>query len=875
MPKSYPENPMKNLDISILKDRFQVIALTPPGLPDPAIAIAASRAGGIGILDLEFNADVNASIRNINEMARFSRNICGIKLNGEDGSFISDLTPEFPENLGVVILTHCEPEKLRSYVKEFHQKDRLVFLEVTSLEQAISGQDSGVDGFIGKGSEAGGFTGEKTSFVLLQQLCDGLSLPVWIHGGIGLHTSAASYAAGASGIVLDSQLFLTKESPLPEHVRKLITVIDSRRTICIGNGSETCRIYGHAGFPVVNELMEIEKSLNLKEKHKACLLLREEIKKRIDWGEAKDSVWLLGQDAAFAGPLAKRYGTVGSIIQAVRNSIDEHLRTAKSMNILNEKSPMALSHGTLYPIVQGPMARVSDKAAFAASVAEGGSLPFIALSMLDRSSIDKMLEDVAAQLGNRPWGVGILGFNKSGLLKSQMEAVETYSPQFAIIAGGMPKQVKTLESKGIKTYAHVQTAGIMKMFIDNGARRFIFEGRECGGHIGPISSFVLWEEMIGSLLETLKSSEEPEKFHVLFAGGIHNARSAAMVAAMAAPLAKLGVLVGVVMGTAYLFTEEAGESGTIVSRYQQNALECTETYVLRSGPGHSIRCCKTPLVKNFENEKRRLESENLEHGQISSALEKMFVGRLNIASKGTTRSSEDRKTEILLSEKEQHKEGIYMIGQLAALRDRTCTVQDLHHDVSVNSSKILSAVSLLKPDMRPVKNDDVAIIGMSCLFPKANNLLEYWENILNKVNAISEIPVDRWDWQKYFDDDPKAKDKIYSKWGGFLEDIHFDPLKYGMPPNSLKSIEPLHLMTLEVVRAALKDAGYEDKEFNREATSVIMGTGEGIGDVGQGYVFRSLLPMYFKDPPEAVMAQLPEWTEDSFPGMIRTSERCQ
>ena len=74
---------------------------------------------------------------------------------------------------------------------------------------------------------------------------------------------------------------------------------------------------------------------------------------------------------------------------------------------------------------------------------------------------------------------------------------------------------------------------------------------------------------------------------------------------------------------------------------------------------------------------------------------------------------------------------------------------------------------------------------MSCLFPKAKDLHTFWRNILDKVDTIEEVPLSHWDWRNYYDPDPLARDKIYSKWGGFLEDIEFDPTKYGIPPGSL------------------------------------------------------------------------------------------
>src|SRR5690606_683281 len=115
-------------------------------------------------------------------------------------------------------------------------------------------------------------------------------------------------------------------------------------------------------------------------------------------------------------------------------------------------------------------------------------------------------------------------------------------------------------------------------------------------------------------------------------------------------------------------------------------------------------------------------------------------------------------------------------------------------------------------------------------------------NILNKVDAITEIPPDRFDWRLYYDPDRQARDKIYSRWGGFIDEIPFNPMDYGMPPNSLPAIEPMQLLMLEVVRAALADAGYLDRPFPRETTSVVMAVGGGLGDRGFQYAFRSYLP---------------------------------
>ena len=86
------------------------------------------------------------------------------------------------------------------------------------------------------------------------------------------------------------------------------------------------------------------------------------------------------------------------------------------------------------------------------------------------------------------------------------------------------------------TFLHVPAAKLIPMFLREGARRFIFEGRECGGHIGPLSSFVLWSSMVDQLLAELAPGKiDASQIQLLFAGGVHDAVSSAMVQVLAAP----------------------------------------------------------------------------------------------------------------------------------------------------------------------------------------------------------------------------------------------------------------------------------------------------------------------------------------------------
>ncbi|HEX04537.1 MAG TPA: hypothetical protein ENH10_05190, partial [Bacteroidetes bacterium] len=136
------------------------------------------------------------------------------------------------------------------------------------------------------------------------------------------------------------------------------------------------------------------------------------------------------------------------------------------------------------------------------------------------------------------------------------------------------------------------------------------------------------------------------------------------------------------------------------------------------------------------------------------------------------------------------------------------------------------------------KDTDIAVVGIGSLFPGAKTTREFWRNILNKVQVLQEIPRHRWDWRIYFDEDRDAPDRIYSKWGGFIPDIPFDPLDYGIPPNTLKSIDPGQLMALEVARQTLEDAGAFEKGFDKENTSVFIGSTMGMAELGQRLTAR-------------------------------------
>ncbi|MFB3827317.1 MAG: SDR family oxidoreductase [Bryobacteraceae bacterium] len=835
-----------------------------PGWLDVGIAGAAHACGAAGILDLQM-ASAQAGRLAIERLRRNTAPF-GAVIDASSPAAVEFLA-ELPPGSGPVILTHAPAEHLAQLARLAREGGRQVWLEATSLEQAAAWQEIGASALVAKGSEAGGAVGEETAFMLLQRLLCEFRLPVWVRGGVGLHSVAACYVAGAAGAVLDSQLLLTAESALPPAIRAELERFDPRDSVCLGQTlGHSFRVCKRPGGAAVDRLAELEREAPADE-------WLAELRRHVAAPEGDEKIWAIGQCAVHAAGLAARFRTVRGVVAAMRNSLGEHVAAAKRREPLAEGSPFAAALNVRYPILQGPMTRVSDVPAFAAAVAEGGGLPVMALATLPGDLVRRMLAETRELLGDRTWGVGLLGFLPAGHRKEQIDAVREFRPRFAVIAGGRPDQGLELERMGIPAYLHVPVASLFRGFLLNGVRRFIVEGRECGGHVGPHTSFILWDTAIDTLLGAVEEGVRGEELEIVFAGGIHDGRSAAMVAAMAAPLADRGVKIGVLMGTAYLFTREAVSTGAIVEAFQQQALACRQTAVIESGPGYSVRCAAgTPFLETFKELKRRMLAEGMPPEQVRVELEKLCVGRLRIASKALVWKPGCPTYEdcVPATPDEQWQDGMYMIGQAASLHGSTCTIAELHADVCAGSTELLRRAAVPAASGRPLLREqpcDIAVVGMACMLPKAPNLAAFWANTVNRVDAIIEVPEQRFKVQLYYDPDRKARDKIYSRWGGFIDEVPFDPTRYGIPPNALSSIDPMQLLSLVVVDQALHDAGIDPAKMPRERTSVIFGISGGLGKLGVDYAVRSTLPELMEAPPE-LYQRLPEWTEDSFAGIL-------
>ncbi|NDJ25064.1 acyltransferase domain-containing protein [Nostoc sp. B(2019)] len=182
---------------------------------------------------------------------------------------------------------------------------------------------------------------------------------------------------------------------------------------------------------------------------------------------------------------------------------------------------------------------------------------------------------------------------------------------------------------------------------------------------------------------------------------------------------------------------------------------------------------------------------------------------------------------------------------------------------------------------RQRQQNHIAIIGMASIFPQSKNLQEYWEKIVQKVDCITDVPPSRWSIEDYYDPNPRTPDKTYCKRGGFIPEIDFNPLEFGLPPNILEVTDISQLLGLVVAKAAIEDAGYgESRQFNRQRTGVILGAATGrqlavpLGARLQYPVWEKALKssgLSNEDTQkiiEKIKSAYVQWEENAFPGML-------
>ncbi len=122
------------------------------------------------------------------------------------------------------------------------------------------------------------------------------------------------------------------------------------------------------------------------------------------------------------------------------------------------------------------------------------------------------------------------------------------------------------------------------------------------------------------------------------------------------------------------------------------------------------------------------------------------------------------------------------------------------------------------------RSEPIAIIGMGCRVPGAANPESFWQLLHNGVDAISEVPSDRWDGDAFYNPDPEAIGKIATRWGGFLSAIdQFDPAFFGISPREATAMDPQQRLLLEVAYETFENAGQTTEQLAGSKTGVFVG----------------------------------------------------
>jgi len=141
--------------------------------------------------------------------------------------------------------------------------------------------------------------------------------------------------------------------------------------------------------------------------------------------------------------------------------------------------------------------------------------------------------------------------------------------------------------------------------------------------------------------------------------------------------------------------------------------------------------------------------------------------------------------------------------------------------------KALVAIRRLRRQLEQLEHkqrEPIAVVGLSCRFPMASGPDEFWQLLDRGVDATREVPPERWDVDAYYDPDPDAPGKVYTRRAGYLDDIEtFDAAFFGISPREAEFMDPQQRLLLEEAWRALEDAGIAPAHLHGTRTGVFVG----------------------------------------------------
>ena len=847
----------KNDILKILTNKIPIWGYSPKGISNSSFSIKISQGGGIGLVDFEgLNSNQYKKVLETLYSSLSPDYIWGIRIPNKEILNLIDFHDIVP-----IIICAFSPDS--HDVKKMQENSHLLLSEVCYLEEAYEKAEWS-DLFLVKGNEAGGMVGTKNSFILIQEFHKA-GLFFIIQGGLGVFNISSALIGGALSVVLESQLFLFPECQLsPEFKEYIKTIKESDNYLVLETSRYNYRLIGKLANKSIRSIKEIEEkeltnlqgelsagNENLKNNFYRKII---DIEKKFHLYSDPDPKhsWLPSdQGICFANYILSTFNNLGNFLDSIPKIIQDQLKTIKVNWPFAKNSNFAQQFNITYPIIQGPMANISDQLTFAQLVAKKGALPIFALGGLLGEEADSLLAAAASDLSEMPYGCGIIGLEVVKSRREQhLKSISKYGPKITLLAAGSINQGVQIKKLGNTTLIHTPALAMFKEAIKKKLQYTILEGNECGGHIGMLSSFILWE----SILEYLEKNKKDisEKVNVIFAGGIINEVSTAMLASMIGNHLDI-INPGIQMGTAYLLSEEIVTTKALSPIYQELLLNNSTSTIIGTTVNTRARVIPSEFAyKTIENEFLR-KNQGISISERKEMIEKDNLGGLRIASKAEIWNEahvEGTNSTQFIPTSNQHQltNGIFMTGDSISLQKTIRSIDQIHYDVieeGWNSFKLTSDQVLKLISGREIKREEdlverkdlsygkkVAIVGLGGIFPDTENISQFWNNIINKKYSITEVPEDRWEPEIFYDSDHSSIDKTYSKIGGFVKDFKFKSIKYRIPPKMAEQMDQVQKWAILTAEEALADAGYSTNGKERLPIAVIVGNSSG-GDISR------------------------------------------
>ncbi len=252
-----------------------------------------------------------------------------------------------------------------------------------------------------------------------------------------------------------------------------------------------------------------------------------------------------------------------------------------------------------YPILQGGMAWVAT-AELASAVSEAGGLGIIGAGNMPPDALREEIRKARA-LTQKPFGVNIMLMSE--YVEEQIAVVLEEKPAVVTTGAGNPAPyLPALKEAGIKVIPVVASTALAIRMERAGVDALIAEGKESGGHIGELTTFVLVPQVVDAV-----------SIPVIAAGGIADGRGFLAALALGAE--------GVQMGTRFVASEEC----TVHPAYKQAIVNAKDrdTVVTGRPTGHPVRCLRNKLTRMFEELERK--------GASVEELEELGKGKLRAA----------------------------------------------------------------------------------------------------------------------------------------------------------------------------------------------------------------------------------------------------